>query len=135
MMSSNNESPPTIAAANLAELLAIIQQQEQIQRGVRLQQDSIRMQSLLDPNGRGTQSTIILPVAHHQALDQALVQIIGPPQTVCFDVKQPIHLLGNPCCYISYIACLFSTSSVRWVFSSVAQAAPAWTNSSRHFHI
>jgi hypothetical protein len=79
-MSSNNDSstPPTLAASNLAELLAIIQQQEQLQRSARLQ---ARM--LLDPNGIGMQSnTIILPVAHHQALDQALVQIIGPPQTV-----------------------------------------------------
>lgn len=75
MTPTPQNSEQSASVANLAELLAAIQQREQLRQNV-LRQNATRMQSLLDPNGLGaTSNTIILPVAYHQAVDPALIQV------------------------------------------------------------
>jgi hypothetical protein len=94
MTPTPQNSEQSASVANLAELLAVLQQREQLRQNAALRQNATRMQSLLDPNGLGASSnTIILPVAFHQAADPALIQIVGPPQTVrSFRVKTKLDL-------------------------------------------
>jgi hypothetical protein len=76
MTPTPQNSEPSASVVNLAELLAALQQREQMRQNAVLRQNATRMQTLLDPNGLGTGgNTIILPVAYHQETDPALIQV------------------------------------------------------------